>query len=90
MSNVIWKFSLGPTIDHTLSMPRGAEVLHADVQDGEFYLWALVDPAEELEDRHFIIAPTGGPGDDRISKANHISTIMDGRYVWHVFEVKGE
>jgi hypothetical protein len=43
MDQVIWKSSVGPNAEYYLSMPRGAEILHADVQDGEFYLWALVE-----------------------------------------------
>ena len=91
MSNVIWKYSMGPTMDHTLSMPRGAEAIHADIQEGTFQLWAIIpNPEAEKEDRHFLIAPTGGPGDDRVAKQNHVATFQDGHYVWHVFEVPNE
>jgi hypothetical protein len=88
MSNVIWKYLLGPESAHTLSMPAGAEVIHADIQRGEFCLWAIIpDQSAEKENRYFLIAPTGGPGDSRVIKKNHITTFLDGMYVWHVFEV---
>ena len=91
MSNVIWKYSLGPTSNHTLWMPKGAEVIHADVQHGEFCLWAIIPDREaEKENRYFLIAGTGGPGDCRIIKGNHVTTFLDGAFVWHVFEVKYE
>lgn len=91
MSNVIWKYSLGPTKNHTLSMPVGAEVIHADIQNNEFFLWAIIpDPNAKQESRFFLIAPTGGSGDCRAIKENHITTFLDGTYVWHVFEVKNE
>ncbi len=89
MSNVIWKYSLGPTNNHTLSMPKGAEVIHADIQHGEFFIWAIIpDPGAEKENRYFLIGPTGGSGDCRFKKENHITTFLDGSYVWHIFEVK--
>ena len=89
MSNAIWKFSLGPQSAHTIGVPRGGEFIHADIQKGEFFVWALVPDTEtEKENRYILIAPTGGIGDSRLTKEGHISTIMDGAYVWHVFEVK--
>lgn len=91
MSNVIWKYSLGPTVAHTLSMPKGAEIIHCDVQGGEFFAWAIIPDREaEKEDRHILIAPTGGIGESRVTKENHINTIIDGIYVWHFFEVQYE
>jgi len=91
MNNVIWKYSLGPTPNHTLSMPKGAEVIQADIQHGEFFIWAIIPDTEaEKENRFFLIAATGGPEDSRTTKESHISTIMDGDYVWHVFEVRHE
>lgn len=89
MGNVIWKYSLGPTDAHTLSVPKGAEFIHADIQNGEFFVWAIIpDEIADHENRYILIAPTGGPGDDRLVARDHINTFLDKGYVWHVFEVK--
>jgi hypothetical protein len=48
-----------------ISLPKGAKVLHADVQQSNFgngiYIWALVNPNEgSKESRFFYACPTGG------------------------------
>ena len=43
MSDTVWKYTLGDTVNH-VSMPAGAEVLTVAEQYGEIALWARVDP----------------------------------------------
>jgi hypothetical protein len=43
--------------------PEGAQILSVSVQDGEPYIWALVDPGAPKEEHHFKILPTGMPFD---------------------------
>jgi hypothetical protein len=68
-------------------MPVAAEIIHADVQLGQIYVWALVDPD----------APTSvsrrlgyfGTGQESIPlTARHVGTCIDRgpNLVWHVFE----
>ena len=67
------------------SMPKGAEILHIAKQDEFLRIWALVDPANELEERKFRILGTGWATAEE--GLQHLATYQDGEYVWHVFEV---
>lgn len=84
----VWKYDLeGYTPE--IMMPRGARVLAVDTQGGRRVLWALVDPEALQAPRHFEIIGTGHP----ITKAlgEYVGTFqeLNGRLVWHVFEVGG-
>lgn len=83
--STIWKY---PLVSHgviSINMPQGAEVLSAQMQLGFVTLWALVGPRTVYEMRTFLVVGTG----NALPPANlsHISTILDGPYVWHVFEM---
>ena len=78
-------------LDHYKHPRNYGDLDEADIQHGEFFIWAIIPDTEaEKENRFFLIAATGGPEDSRTTKESHISTIMDGDYVWHVFEVRHE
>lgn len=86
MARVVHKFAvsflgdLGP-----VQMPVGAEVLHADCQGNQVFVWALVDPDAEMETRRFGVFGTGHPVPE---DARHIGTCIERNWglVWHVFE----
>ncbi len=81
-----YKIDLGET-SHT--MPKGAVLLDAQIQDNKFVFWVLVDLDEENEElRTFVVTGTG-------TKFNaegftYVSTVQDGIYVWHIFEKDAE
>jgi hypothetical protein len=81
----IWKFPVMPGA-FTIGLPRGAEVLAAQAQDGEAMAWAVVDPAAPVEQRRFIAAGTGHPLPDGPLK--HLGTFQldGGALVFHLFE----
>jgi hypothetical protein len=68
-------------------MPKDADVISTELQDGELVLWALVDVAKENEIRFFRTILTGEevPRKDVI---RFIGTVLshNGKYVQHVFE----
>jgi hypothetical protein len=67
-------------------LPIGAQVLHAAFQDGEAQMWALVDPAQELETRQFVCVWTGNRIVD-IGTLSYVATLFeDGGLVYHLFE----
>lgn len=83
--NAVYKYKLcapGESIDVEMSSP--SRVLRVDMQRGELMLWALVGTGPR-EMRRFAVYATG----DRSIPldANYVGTVMDGPYVWHVFEV---
>ena len=61
MKKSIWKFELNPSIsgNRTFKMPKGSEVLTVQTQNNNPCIWALVNPANEIEDRHFELYGTG-------------------------------
>jgi len=89
----IFKYPLAIVGEQVLLLPKGAEILHIGVQNGELYLWAMVDEQEESEIRRFSIIGTGHSIPERVSKnLYHIGTVFmsGGSLVWHVFEeIKG-
>ena len=85
---VIWKYHLAHHLA-SIPMPKGAEILTVQQQDNFLYLWAAVDPHQELEPRRFMIHGTGVAGRG-IQRENYIGTVQvhGGNYVWHIFEDK--
>lgn len=88
MITTVYKFHLmhgSPGID----MPRGAQVLCAREQNGELYLWALVDPEEPTEERHFDVFGTGHVIPPLLEGGRRfVDTVLmhEGSLVLHVFE----
>lgn len=85
MSLTIHKFVLaGP--ESTISMERGAQVLHVAAQGDDLCLWAEVDTSAPLVDHDFVVVPTGGVVP---FWANYRGTALmyGGTLVWHVYEV---
>ena len=83
----IWKFPLPAVSPVVIAMPKGAEVLTVQTQDGMPHVWAFVDPDAEREDRYFDIYGTGQfihPGVD--TKRTYIGTYQEPPFVWHLFE----
>ncbi len=86
MATKIFKYELG--IRHTtLKLPVGARVLTMQCQFNALYLWAIVDPAAETEDRTFVVYGTGHVMDEE--KLRYIGTaqMLGGDLIWHAFEV---
>lgn len=87
MSNLtIYKYPLETTDEQKIEMPKGANILTVQVQNGTPCLWALVNPENRPEQRIISIFGTGNP----IKPANivYIGTyqLMEGKLVLHVFE----
>lgn len=95
MSKTIWKFPVAPK-QKSISMPKGAEVLSVQEQHGMPCIWALVDPSNKTEERHFEIFGTGHDipmNGERKSyqnpvKRKYIGTfqLQGGSLVFHLFE----
>lgn len=71
----------------SVTLPRGAHVLHVGVQYGTPFLWVLADPAEPVSvQRDFVVLSTG---DILEALPRHVTTLslIHGSVVLHVFEV---
>jgi len=70
----------------SLSLPRGAKVLTAQIQNETPVLWAEVDPAARTELRPFYIVNTGQPLDFKFGR--YIATFASSNgIVWHLYEL---
>jgi len=85
----IWKYEINLSErEKTFTMPRGARIVHIDSQVPDVItFWAIVDVFVnmELEDREFGIMATGRDIPDEYSY--YWGTVLDNKYVWHLFEV---
>jgi hypothetical protein len=79
----VYKYELRSQ-DASIKLPKGAEILTVQLQNGIPTLWALVDPENVLEDRFISTVGTGWEVSDNMK---YICTYMEGYFVWHVFEM---
>jgi len=87
MLKTIWKFSL-QTIDvQRIEIPSDYQILCVQVQDGEPYLWAMVDPDAESIRVTIETIGTGHRMDKAIRKYIGTYQMMNGRLVFHCFEL---
>lgn len=84
----VWKFPIDIISRPILHMPQGAQIVKVDTQQGEPFVWALVNPTNEKEERRFYLAGTGHEIEDIDSKTHVGSFFMaEQRLVWHLFEI---
>lgn len=86
----IWKFPI-PLGAVPIEMPRGARVLSVGQQQDQPMLWALVDPAKDVERRVFLPLGTGHSLPDDVNvEWEFLGTthLRGGAIVVHVFEAK--
>jgi hypothetical protein len=79
----VWKFPFDIEHEFWLSIQKGAQILHVDMQGVIPCVWALVDLDQPLEGRCLRIRGTGREVEDGL---RHIATFQAGPMVWHVFE----
>lgn len=85
----IWKFPFPQSSTRrAISMPKGANIIKVGVQGGTVVLWAEVDTQAIKEARFFEVYRTGWEVDD--DPRQHLDTVLDGPYVWHIYEYLGE
>ena len=84
----IYKYPMVITDKQTILMPKDAVILDIQIQDQQLVLWAIVNPGNEIEIRHFNIYGTGHEIDSEVSK-QYIGTykLFNGDLVFHVFEI---
>lgn len=87
----IYKYMIAPVKEQRVPLPKGARILSFDQVSNMTYIWALVDPDAESEIRTFHLYATGCEISAKPENLVFIGTAIvdDGRYVVHLFEVKG-
>ncbi len=83
----IWKYPLELIDVQLIGMPKDAEILAAQMQNGVACLWALVTPDAPKHLRAIEIHGTGNPFDEHVGVSRKfIATFQQPPFVWHVFE----
>ncbi len=69
-------------------LPKGAQVLTVQIQGGEPFIWARVDPDGDVIERAFVWRGTGHDLDG--TEGSYVGTVqlMGGSLVFHLFEEK--
>lgn len=87
---VIWKYPVRIDDKFALEMPKGAQVLAVQTQNGAPQLWALVDPDAEHESRRFALLGTGHyltpEALEHGLTYRGTFQVRDGALVFHLFE----
>lgn len=83
----IYKYPLdGIGVTTLPNFPKKRKLLHVGMQDGRYYLWALVDPnatEKEREPLQIIAVGTGWTFPE--GKYEHLTTLQNDNLVWHFF-----
>ena len=81
----VWKYDVDS--DAVLSVPKGAEILCAKVQNGKICVWFEVDPDEKVMEDRVIVTFGTGWNIPKVDKT-YIDTVMiNDALVFHVYEV---
>lgn len=85
MTQTIYKYPLKVSDEQTILLPKGAQMLTVQIQNGQPCLWVLIDPSNLPESRKVFIR---GTAQDVTGLGRYISTfqIYGGDLVFHVFE----
>lgn len=90
MGQTIYKYELELSDSQTIYMPKGAEILTVQVQDGRPVIWVLVAPSKgrAKEERMIETFGTGNPIESENIERRYIGTyqMMGGSLIFHVFE----
>lgn len=83
----IYKYPIETIAKQTIALPASARILTVQTQKNVPYLWAEVDPQENLRERTILIYGTGHPISQDI-KQRYIGTYQEhaGNLIWHVYE----
>lgn len=80
----IHKYELKQTTAQTISVPQGADFLHAGLDaNGSICVWAMVDPNRPLKNVTINIFGTGHVF--TWLPTTHLGSFVQDCYVWHVF-----
>jgi hypothetical protein len=87
VSLTIWKYAVPAEDEFTVTMPKCAQILDVQDQNGQPCLWALVNPEAETEPRHFFLRGTGHPMGEAATGV-YVGTfqVAPGPLVFHLFD----
>ena len=89
MARTVWKQTIALSPAQTIQLPKDAILRKVAYQNFELQLWFEfhLENQDELVDRHLQITGTGyAELPDDPDFVSYIDTILDGPYVWHLYE----
>ena len=81
----VYKYNFQVSDKFTISMPKGAKILHIDLQHNQPTIWALGDQHRPIESHAFRVFCTGHDLPDN-EALKFVATFLQSPFVWHVFE----
>jgi hypothetical protein len=81
----IYKYEIGIMDKQSIQMPQGAQILTAQVQRGQLYIWALVNILAPTETRTIAVYGTGNALPKHLG--DYIGTVQMPPFVWHIFDL---
>lgn len=88
MTRQIWKFQFDLSESLTIMMPKQAQIIKVENQNGFPCIWAIVDTNAPKQERRFMVVWTGHPFDYG-HDVFHVGTFVQEQFVWHLFELTG-
>ncbi len=83
----VYKYPVKIDDIQSIDLPQGAQILSVQVQDGNPYIWACVNPSEESEPRRFRLYGTGHIIEcENLLRFIGTFQLFGGRLVYHLFE----
>ena len=81
----IFKYPLKREMEQTVLLPESAEILDIQLQNGQYQLWALLEPTDIMRVRTIRMFGTGFEVEEGFP-GQYIATTQEGMFVWHWFE----
>jgi hypothetical protein len=85
--NTIHKFKIEIVDEQVIEIDPFAKILSFQVQNGEAFIWALVNSNNVKVPYRFAIVGTGNPFIYDKSDARFIGTVQLNGFVWHLFQI---
>lgn len=83
----VYKYPVEIADVQTILLPIGAQILSVQEQNGNAYLWAIVNPDTDSEPRRFRLYETGHNIEtENLLKFVGTFQLLGGRLVFHLFE----
>ena len=81
----IWKYKIEITDEQEIAVPEYFHPLTCQIQNGEPYIWAIVDNLKPLKYIKIYVYGTGNPIPEHLGNYLDTFQIYDGKLVFHVF-----
>lgn len=83
----VYKYPISYDDVFKLELPVNAKVIHIAMQHGSPCMWVQLDLEMTRALRSFVVVGTG----QRVpANSEYVGSVMDGIFVWHIYELKGK